>query len=145
VLLPYPSRRSVGYFGAVRWRDGKFFFRRETGKFNARTGGQFLKHLRAASSRTGRRVVVMADHAKYHPARLPREGRPQPAEHFALDFLPAYRPELNPLERAWKLPRRCCLHNRYFAPLDEVILAVETEFAKWLKPNNTWRRLCAII
>ena len=145
VLLHYPTRRRVGYFGAVRLRDGKFFFRRETGKFNALPCGQFLKHLRAASSRTGRRVVVMADNAKYHHARLPREWRQQHAEHFALDFLPAYSPELNPIERAWKLPRRCGLHNRYFAHLDEVILAVETAFAKWIKPNNTLRRLCAIV
>ena len=34
VLLHHPTRRSVGYFGAVRLRDGKFQFSRETGKFN---------------------------------------------------------------------------------------------------------------
>ena len=28
--------------------------------------------------------------------------------------------------------------------LDDVVLAVETEFANWTKPNNTLRRLCAI-
>ena len=32
VLLHHPTRKSVGYFGAVRVRDGKFFLRRETGK-----------------------------------------------------------------------------------------------------------------
>src|ERR1035438_8821615 len=30
ILLHHPTRRSVGYFGAVRLRDGKFWFRRET-------------------------------------------------------------------------------------------------------------------
>ena len=29
VLLHAPTRRSVGYFGAVRLRDGRFLFRRE--------------------------------------------------------------------------------------------------------------------
>jgi len=33
----HPTRRSVGYFGAVRLRDGKFFFHRETDKFNGAT------------------------------------------------------------------------------------------------------------
>jgi hypothetical protein len=28
--------------------------------------------------------------------------------------------------------------------LNDVILAVETEFANWIKPNNTLRRLCAL-
>ena len=41
VLLHYPTRRSVGYLGAVRLRDGKFFFRRETEKFNAAALGRF--------------------------------------------------------------------------------------------------------
>ena len=33
VLLHAPTRKSVGYFGAVRLRDGRFVFRQETGKF----------------------------------------------------------------------------------------------------------------
>jgi len=143
VLLHHPTRKSVGYFGAVRLRDGKFFFRCETGKFNAVTCWQFLKDLRAASTRTARRVVVIADNAKYHHARLHRDWRQEGAERFALDFLPPYSPELNPAERVWKLTRRRCLHNRYFPKLDDVTLAVETEFVNWSKPNNTLRRLCA--
>jgi len=47
------------------------------------------------------------------------------------------------MERVWKLTRRLCLHNRYFATLDGVILAVETEFANWTMKNETLRRLCA--
>jgi transposase len=144
VLLHHPTRRSVGYFGAVRLRDGKFFFRCETDKFNALTCWQFLKHLRAASTRAGRRVVVIADNARFHHARLHGDWRREHVEHFVLDFLPAYSPELNPIERVWKLTRRRCLPNRYFAQLNDVILAVETEFANWIKPNNTLRRLCAI-
>jgi transposase len=42
VLLHYPTRRSVGYFGVARLRDGKLCFRRETDKFNALTCGKFL-------------------------------------------------------------------------------------------------------
>src|SRR6184192_635303 len=49
VLLHHPTRRSVGYFGAVRLRDGKFRFSRETGKFNAMTFFAFLKMLRRTS------------------------------------------------------------------------------------------------
>ena len=51
VLLHQPTRKSVGYYGAVRLRDGQFFFRRETGKFNAVTCWEFLKELCATSTR----------------------------------------------------------------------------------------------
>ena len=83
VLLHPPTRKSVGYYGAIRLRDGRFFFRRETGKFNALSCWEFLKGLCATSTRTHRQVVVMADNARYHHARLHREWRQQQAERFS--------------------------------------------------------------
>jgi transposase len=145
VLLHAPTRKSVGYFGAVRLRDGRLLFRQERDKFNGATFFDFLRDLRRASIRSGRRVVVIVDNAKYHHSRLHQLWREHQAPGFALDFLPPYSPELNPIERVWKLTRRLCLHNRYFTKLEEVIMAVETEFATWTKRNETLRRLCAII
>jgi len=58
---------------------------------------------------------------------------------FTLGFLPPYSSELNPIERAWRLTRRLCLQNRYFATLDEVLEAAETQFAKWSRSNETLR------
>jgi transposase len=144
VLLHAPTRKSVGYFGAVRLSDGRFVFRREEDKFNGDSFFRFLRELRRSSIRTGRRVIVITDNAKYHHARLHKSWREEQAPRFALDFLPPYSPELNPIERVWKLTRRLCLHNRYFEKLDEVTAAVETQFATWTKRNNTLRRLCAI-
>jgi transposase len=145
VLLHAPTRRSVGYFGAVRLRDGKFLFSRETGKFNGSSFFEFMKRLRRTSIRTGRRVVVITDNAKYHHARLHRTWREEHTLDFALDYLPPYSPELNPIERVWKLTRRLCLHNRYFAQLEEVIDTVEAQFLQWTNRNEALRRLCAII
>ena len=144
VLFHPPIRKSVGHYGAVRLRGGRFLFRPETGKFNALTCWEFLQKLCATSTRRARRVVVITDNARYHHARLHRDRRQQKAECFRLDFLPPYSPELSPAERMWKLTRRLCIHNRYFRNLAEVALAVEAEFANWTKPNNTLRRLCAI-
>lgn len=145
VLLHHPTRKSVGYFGAVRLRDGKFRFCREVDKFNAVTFFEFMKSIRRAGLRKDRRVVVITDNAKYHHARLHKQWREEHADHFALDYLPPYSPDLNPIERVWKLTRRRCLHNRHFATLNEVITVVETEFASWSTRNETLRRLCAII
>ena len=144
VLLHHPTRHSVGYFGAVRLRDGSFQFRRETDKFNGLTFFEFMKELYQTSVSRGRRVVVITDNAKYHHARLHRQWREERAAEFVLDYLPPYSPGLDPIERVWKLTRRLCLHNRYFPQLQQVTSTVETEFASWADPNETLRRLCAI-
>jgi transposase len=144
VLLHYPTRKSVGYFGAVRLRDGKLVYRRENEKFNAVTFFKFMKELRRVTAATRRRVVVISDNAKYHHARLHKEWRAENSEKFALEYLPPYSPELNPIERVWKLTRRKATHNRYFPTLDDIINAVEETFCEWKNGNETLRRLCAI-
>jgi transposase len=144
VLFHHPTRKSVGYFGAVRLRDGKLVFQREEKKFNAVTFHTFLKHLRKVSSRSGRRVVIIIDNARYHHAKLHFDWRNQQAPQFVLDFLPPYSPDLNPIERLWKLARRLCLHNRYFPSLEDVVESVELKFSKWGSGNEIVRKLCAI-
>lgn len=144
VLFHHPTRRSVGYFAAVRLRDGRFFFRREVERFNAATFFAFLKAFRRTSVTGPRRVVVITDNARYHHALLHQPWREKHAARFTLDYLPPYSPELNPIERVWKLTRRRCLHNRYFPQLEKVITTVEAEFANWTERSETLRRLCAI-
>jgi len=63
VLLHHPTRKSGGYFGAVRLRDGKLVLQREEGRFKAVTFHTFLKNLRKVRSRSGRRVVVITENA----------------------------------------------------------------------------------
>lgn len=144
VLLHHPTRQSVGYFGAVRLRDGKFVFSRETNRFDAQTTWSFLNLLRQRSRRAGRAVALIIDNAKYHHANLHRTWRQEQAPDFVLDYLPPYSPDLNPIERVWKLVRKLRLHDEYFPTLQAVIDAVESQFAKWASQNETLRRLCAI-
>ena len=143
-MLHFPTRKHVGYFGAVRVRDGKFTYAREEDKFNAATYWNFLKHLRRISSHSGRRVVVVQDNARYHQANLHKEWRRICPKRFSIDFLPPYSPELNTIERTWKLTRRLCLHNRYFDSLDAVVSSVEHQFEQWKKSSSILRKLCAI-
>lgn len=144
VLLHHPTRSQVGYFGAVRIRDGKFVFNRELERFNGASFLEFMKHLRLISARSRRRSVVLCDNARYHHAVMHKEWRENQSPEFALDFLPPYSPNLNPIERLWKLVRRLCVHNRYFPSLDEIIDAVENQFLDWKSGNEILRRLCAI-
>jgi transposase len=84
------------------------------------------------------------DNAKYHHAVLHKEWREKNNKNFALLYLPPYSPELNPIERVWKLARRLCTHNRYFENLKQVSNAVEKTLGAWKRPNEILTKLCAI-
>ena len=144
VLFHHPTRRSVGYFGAVRLRDGKLVYRRETKRFNAETCFAFLRQLWAVCLRSDRKVIVITDNVRYHHATLHKEWREAAEPWFKLEFLPPYSPDLNPIERVWKLTRRIATHNRYFPEIEDVVKAVESTFKQWRRGNDALRRLCAI-
>ena len=96
------------------------------------------------SLRSAKRVVVILDNAKYHHALLHEAWREEVKPRFRLDFLPPYSPELNPIERVWKLTRRLCLHNVYFPKLDQVCISAERQFDQWSAGSNALKKLCAI-
>lgn len=125
-------------------RDDRFLHRREEDRFNAVNFWAFLHDLWGHSQNPGRQVVVITDNARYRRARLHKEWRQEHEGQFRLDFLPPYSPELNPIERVWKLTRRQRLLNRYFPTLEEVTRTVENKYAKWASGNPTLTRLCAI-
>ena len=122
----------------------KFIHQREETKFNGDTFFDFLKKLRQASARAGRRVIVILDNASYHHGRVHKGWREEAEPRFALAFLPPYSPELNPVERVWQLTRRQATHNQYFATLEAIAERVEGQFTLWGSGNAAPRRLCAI-
>src|SRR6266481_9599399 len=141
---PCPDPQVCGVFRGRALAGWAVCVQSGNGKFNGPSFFQFLQQLRPASCGTGRRVVVITDNAPYHHSRLHKPWREKHADRFVLDFLPPYSPELNPIERVWKLTRRRCLHNRYFENLKDIVSAVETEFAYWTRRNDVLRRLCPI-
>ncbi len=96
ILYHHPTRKSVGYFGAVRLDDGKFVYQRENGRFNGQSFWNFLKAFQLTAACADRRVVAISDNAQYHRASLHREWRRSQEPAFAIEFLPPYSPELNP-------------------------------------------------
>lgn len=143
VLLHAPTRKSVAVCGAVCPADDRLVTFSVT-PFNAETFQVFLGIL-LRHARPGRKIILVLDNARFHHARIlqlwPQEHRSQ----IQLDFLPPYSPDLNPIERVWKLTRRLCTHNRYFPELENLIKAVFERFRLWCKPHITLRQLCAII
>ena len=143
IVLHAPTRKSVGGYGAVHSETGRLVVCREA-KFEAETFLPLLIQL-LRHRRRGRRMVVILDNAKWHHARLLNPWLSDHRQELTLDFLPTYSPELNAIERVWKLTRRLCTHNRYFPVLEERVGVVFDQFVMWNKPNHTLRQLCAVI
>lgn len=142
VVLLAPTRKSVSLFGAVNVTDGRLVTRFEK-QFDAMTFKAFLIQL-LRHRKKGKRIVVMLDNARYHHAKILRDFLRVNRKVLHLEFLPAYSPELNPIERVWKLTRRICTHNVYFEKLEQVKVSVTKQHDAWKKPNESLRRLCCI-
>lgn len=142
-LLMAPTRKSVALFGAVNIKNGTLVTQCERERFNALTFNRFLIHLLQYRPR-GKRMILILDNAKYHHAVLLKPFLKKHNRTLSLEFLPPYSPELNPIERVWKLTRKLCTHNTYFDRLDYLVDAVSRQHALWAVPNDTLRRLCCI-
>ena len=143
VQLLAPTRNSVSLFGAVNIRTGQLITQFEK-KFDAMTFYHFLEKLIKYRPR-GRRMVVILDNARYHHANLLKPLLKKYCKRLKLEFLPPYSPELNPVERVWKLMRRLCTHNEYFPNLQDLQSAVSNQVALWEVSNETLRKLCCTI
>ena len=98
--------------------------KRKTGLSKTRRMQQaFADHLRhvarAYPQEKHKRVVLVIDNAPWHRGKLIDEAM---AEHPHLEFkrLPSYSPQLNVIERFWKLLRRRATHDRLFANLEKL-------------------------
>lgn len=96
IVYHHPTRKSVGYFAAVRLRDGKFFYRRENGKFNGETFWAFQKAFRETSSVDGHRVIAISDNASYHHSKIHLEWRGGPGAPLRSGFLATLQPGTEP-------------------------------------------------
>ena len=138
VVLQEPTRKGIIVFGAVDPYSG-VLSRIITEKYNAVTFRAFLMSISPVSGK----IHMVLDNAKYHHANQLKDF-PESNPHIILEFLPPYSPELNPIERVWKLIKSKGTHNRYFPSVGELIWAVTEQFDVYDKSNNTLMKLCAI-
>jgi transposase len=92
-----------------------------TGKSKVRRMQEaFAAHLRHVGRRypaeANKRVVLIIDNAPWHRGR-PIEEALADCPHLEFKRLPSYSPQLNVIERFWKLLRRRATHNRLFGSL----------------------------
>lgn len=142
VVLQTPTRKSIALFGAVNIRSGRLITML-TDPFDSTSFECFLRLLLRHRRRSARTVLIL-DNAPYHYGENLEELMDGYRGRVDLDYLPPYSPDLNPIERAWKLLKKLCTHNQYFETLDELLEAVTGMLKVWYKPNAILARLCGI-
>ena len=89
------------------------------------------------------KIIVYMDNVRFHHAKLLREflkTRPQ----LEIRYLPAYSPDLNPVERVWWYMRKSITHNRYISSLKERIAKFWRLLSPCLKQNELLKNICVI-
>lgn len=101
-------------------RDAK----KKTGKSKTRrmqeAFADYLRHVgRVYPPGKHERVVLLIDNAPWHRGK-PIDEALSANPHLEFKRLPSYSPQLNPIERLWKVLRRRATHNRLFDTLADL-------------------------
>jgi transposase len=98
--------------------------KKKTGKSKTRRMQEaFAAHLRHVArvypADRHERVVLVIDNAPWHRGK-PIDEAMRDNPHLEFKRLPSYSPQLNPIERFWKILRRRATHNRLFDTLADL-------------------------
>jgi hypothetical protein len=104
----------------------------------------FAAHLRhvARMYPPGRhpRVVLLIDNAPWHRGK-PIDDALRDNPHLEFQRLPSYSPQLNPIERLWKVLRRRATHNRLFDTLDDLRRSIRSSLSYYQTMRDRVRTL----
>ena len=113
----FGQRKTAHVFGALSLEERPHFYYHFAGVFKGTTFLEFLKKLVRHSRR---KIFLIIDNGPCH--NLDREGKAWLAAHrhrIELFRLPAYSPNLNAIEGAWKETKKRTTHNRLFHDTEE--------------------------
>lgn len=90
----------------------------------------FLNEIRKVYPDYNQKIHVILDGAGYHRSQLVKDWAEE--VNIRLHYLPPYSPNLNPIERMWKLMNEHARNNRYFSSTREFREAISVFFNQTL-------------
>ena len=140
-----PKKDKAGYSGFVNPKTGQLIIF-EVDVFNYETTLAALMKFSNKLS-PNRKIYLAMDNASWHKKakRIAQED-----DFFCeilnrINFLdvPAYSPDLMPIECVWKLTRHEVTHNRYWPSLSALKAALEEYFGIYHNGSETLKQLCS--
>jgi len=123
------SRTRLNLVGAINLNDLAGAYVRRYDKVNGETIQDFFTKLRA-SNRSDKRIHIILDGAGYHRSQDVKDKAHE--LDIELHYLPPYSPNLNPIERLWKVMNEHVRNNKYFATAKEFRDKIDEFFSETL-------------
>jgi transposase len=123
------SRTRLNLVGAINLRNLADAQVKRYEKVNSETIQTFFEEIREHEG-SDKRIHLILDGAAYHRANAVKEKAK--VLNIALHYLPPYSPNLNPIERLWKVMNEYVRNNKYFATAKEFRDKIDEFFIKTL-------------
>ncbi len=114
-------RKAYRVFGLLDCFGGTLVFRGLEGKFNSESYRDFLTW---ALTQVAGQLILIQDNASYHTSGPLQTFYADHADRLTVYQLPAYSPDLTPIEGLWKKVKQDAPHLRYFPQFTNLVTKV---------------------
>jgi transposase len=121
-------RKAYRVFGLLDCFGGTLSFQGIDGKFNSESYQAFLE---GALGQLPGPIVLIQDNASYHTSGPLHAFYAAHADRLTVYQLPAYSPDLNPIEGLWKKVKKDATHLRYFPHFADLVAKVMASLTKF--------------
>ena len=108
----YGRRGRVNLIGAFELGTGMFYGSLICNSVDARYFKRFICYLKYQMQ--NEKIILICDNASFHKARWLTEWVKSQSSWLKVEFLPAYSPDFNPIERLWRWMKTEFTHNKCF-------------------------------
>ena len=116
-----PGRQRYSVLGAIDSHSKELISVRTRGNVNSETVCDLLEKI--CGAHPSAEITLVMDNARYQHNNMVKAVAK--AAGIELLFLPAYSPNLNLIERLWKLTKKRCLTNRYHENFDRFVEGID--------------------
>jgi len=147
----YGRHGRMNLIGAFELGTGIFYGVLTSFKVNAMRFRRFICHLKR-EMRTDK-ILLICDNARFHKAKWLSQWIETQKAWLVLEFLPAYSPDFNPIERLWRWMKTEFIHNKCWKSKEDLkeylrdILDKMPSYAQSLKSlmkkeNERFEKIC---